>query len=402
MMIKKTLCAALAVLITVYTLGAEAANTAASGHYDIVTPEGFSPSASLADGLNGLWDSFNAVFGFDPDPTRHRLKVTILADRAAFDAYVSERVGETRSQYIFLKYTKKELSELVLFPSGSGTGYEAFAGPALNRQLFLQYLYSYIQEPPVWIRDGFQAYFEKAVWDPATRRVSIAAYSPWLEAAKNLHADSARILDVKSILSAVTGSSDSASFYPQAWSLTAFLLSSEKGEYQRFLLESFVMLEGADGYNDASQADNTEAIRARFARFNDFARADADFTVWLEGQHTFNELVQSGVSGYNGGKYLQARKDLLSASGIRSDDPIVSYYLGLVSYAEKDYPQADIWYKKALACGADVSTVNWALGLSAYADKRYKESKVFLENARQANPSRYGEKAGAILNSMPK
>ena len=107
MMIKKTLCAALAVLITVYTLGAEAANTAASGHYDIVTPEGFSPSASLADGLNGLWDSFNAVFGFDPDPTRHRLKVTILADRAAFDG-VCERTRRGNKKPVYFSEVHKE------------------------------------------------------------------------------------------------------------------------------------------------------------------------------------------------------------------------------------------------------------------------------------------------------
>ena len=402
---RKALTIAFVAAFAVLSLGAETTTTLPQqniGHYDITVPEGFTGQDALAAGLNGLWSSFNAVFGFDPDTSKHRLKVTVLPDRAAFDAYVKERIGETRNQYIFLKYPRAELSELVLFPAGTGTGFDAFSGPALNRQLFLQYLYCYVQEPPLWVRDGFQAYFEKAVWDPATKQVSIAGYSPWLEAAKNLHADGARSIGCEGLLSAVTGSHDSAAFYPQAWSFATFLLSSEKAEYQRFLHEAFMILEGTEGYNAKTQRENTDAVRARFARFNDGARADSDLAVWLDGQHTFNELVQAGVSGYNGGKYPDAKKALLSASTIRPADPIVSYYLGLVAYSEKDYQQAEKWYKKALSDGADVSTANWALGLNAYADKRFKDARGFIEAAKAANPARYGEKADALLNSMPR
>ena len=96
------------------------------------------------------------------------------------------------------------------------------------------------------------------------------------------------------------------------------------------------------------------------------------------------------------------RKRLLSASAIRPGDPIVSYYLGLIAYSEKDYQQAEKWYKKSLGDGADVSTANWALGLNAYADKRYKDARGFIEAAKTANPARYGEKADALLNSMAK
>ena len=399
---RKALIVAFVAALAVSALGAETAPSPNPGHYDITCPEGFAGKEALAAGLNGLWSSFNAVFGFDPDTAKHRLKVTILPDRAAFDAYVKERIGETRNQYIFLKYPRSELSELVLFPSGTGTGFDAFSGPALNRQLFLQYLYSYVQEPPLWVRDGFQAYFEKAVWDPQAKQVSIAGYSPWLEAAKNLHADTARSIGCERLLTAVTGSHDSAAFYPQAWSFVTFLLSSEKAEYQRFLHEACMILEGTDGYNAKTQRENTDAVQARFARFNDGAHADADLTTWLNGQHTFNELVQAGVSGYNGGKFSDSKKALLAASAIRPADPIVSYYLGLVSYSEKDFSQAEKWYKKALGDGADVSTANWALGLNAYADKRYKDARGFIEAAKTANPARYGEKADALLSSMPK
>jgi len=379
-----------------------AINTYTSGHYTLTCPADFTGIEAVADALNGLWNAFNGVFGFDPDVSRHPLKVTILADRAAFDAYIAERIGETRSQYIFLKYPKPENSELVLFPANAREGFDAFSGPALNRQAFLQYLSSFVQEPPLWIRDGFQAYFEKAVRDPSNQAFTPTGYSPWLETAKNLHADGARAVGSEGLLSAITGSRNSAEFYPQAWSFTAFLLSTEKGEYQRFLHEAFMILEGDSPYNAQTQETNTELVRNRFLRFNSCTQADADFAVWLEGQHTFNELVQSGVSAYNGGNYLSARKDLVAAAEVKPDDPIVSYYLGLVSYSEKNYSGAEVWYLKALASGADVSTVNWALGLNAFADKRWVDARKWLDAAKTSNPARYAEKADALVKSMPK
>jgi len=400
---KKRLLAILALCALVSALHAEGANaTYSAGHYSFTYPEGFTGIEAVAEAFNGLWDGFNGVFGFDPALDRHQLKVLILSDRAAYDGYIQGRIGETRSQFLFLRYARPEASELVLYPTQAPSGYQAFSGPVLNRQLFLQYLYSFIQEPPLWIRDGFQACFEQAVWDPATKTVLFAGYSPWLEAAKNLHADDARMIDSSGVLSAITGSHDSAAFYPQAWSFTAFLLSSEKDEYQRFLHEAFLLLEGKDGYNGQSQKENTDEVRNRFTRFNAFATADADFTGWLSLQHTFNELVQLGVNAYSAGNYGSAKNNLFAAATIRAGDPIVSHYLGLCLYAEKKYGEAEKWYLKALAAGADVSTANWALGVNAYADKRYGEARKYLDAAKSSNPARYGEKADALLGSIPK
>ncbi len=400
---KRTLSITLAVLLAVVGLGAqEATRTLSSGHYDITFPEGLDGVESLANGLDGLWSTFNGVFGFDPDQGKHRLKVTVLADKASFDGYVKSRIGETRNQHILLRYPKPELSELVLVPAPSLSGFEAFQGPALNRQAFLQYLYSFALEPPLWVRDGFQAYFETATRDPATGVFSIKGVSPWLEQAKNLRADQARFIGSEGLLSAITGSHESAVVYPQAWSFVSFLVTSGREEYRRFLHETFMLLEDPAGVNGRSQKENTEAVKYRFARFNDYARADEDLALWLNGLKTFNELVQEGVSDYNAGRYSAARKNLLLASDVKADDPIVLYYLGLVSYSEKDYPQAEKWYNAALSAGSDVSTTNWALGLNAYADKRYRDARQYIETARTVNPDRYGPKGEALLKSMPK
>jgi len=394
----------LALLVCVLTaVGAETGTTLTSGHYTITFPEGFTGAGEAAETFNAYWNAFNEFFRFDPDTGTRTNRAVILADKTAFDSYITARIGEKRNEYLFLKYPKPELSELVLYLGpGAASDVPIFSGPALGRQLFLQYLYSYVNEPPLWIRDGFQAWFEKTSYDPKTRIFHAGGYSAWLETAKNLNADPSRALGSYDILSAVTGSRESAQFYPQAWAFVSFLLNTEKMEYQRFLSEAFILLEADGQYNTETQQENTDVIKNRFARFNDGAKTDADFKFWLSGQLTFAELMQAGVSAYNAGKYADARRYLGDALEISPADPMLSYYSGLVSYAEKDWADAALRYRNALQYGADVSTVNWALALNSYADKKYAEARLYLETAKAANPARYAEKADRMLNSMPK
>jgi len=375
------------------------------GHYSFVCPDGQDPAQveRAARSFNAVRARFAEVFHFDPATDRAPSRVVILADKASFDAYLRERIGETRGDFIFLKYARPESSELVIFnQSASAASPVPYAGPALMRQLFLQYLYAHVSEPPLWMRDGFQAYFEGFAFDPATGEVRDEGGDPWLETAKNLRADASRALAVDAILSAVTGSWESARFYPHAWAFVAFLMRSENPAYQRFLWETCAVLEGSGPYNAESQQGNTDLVKGRFLRFIDAAKADADLTRWLQGQRTFAELLQDGVGAYNAGRYPEARSLLERALAVQGRDPMVNYYLGLVAYAEKDYRKADGHYLRARELGAEVSTVNWALGLNAYADKRYGEARGYLEAARSTNPARYGEKADALLKSMPR
>jgi len=383
-------------------LGAETNQTYTSGHYAFTIPESYTGIEETAGALNAFWNAFNEYFRFDPKATEGMNRVVILADKNAFDAYLKDRIGETRNQCVFLKYGKRELSELVLYPQSSASGFKAFEGPSLNRQLFLQYLYSYVAEPPLWIRDGFQAFFETMSFDIGTQKIIPGNETPWLETAKLCDADPERKITSGEMLSAITGSYESVRFYPQAWACIAFFVNSEKGEYQRFLHEACILLEDSSHYNSQSQQENTDVVLERFNRFNSAKQTDADFSVWLSNQHTFNELTQSGVTAYNAGNYSIAYTDLMNANKLRPDDPLANYYLGLVTYAQKDYKNAETWYRKSLEHGGEISTINWALALNSYADKRYAEARVFLETAKNANPARYASKAAELINSMPK
>ena len=389
----------MAVLVS---LSGFAEQTWTSGHYSFTAPDGFTARDETAQAFNAIRTAFDEVFRFDSGSDAPVSRIVILADKAAFDTYVSARIGESRNQFLYLRYSDAAKSELVVYPLNVASGYAAFAGPTLVRQLFLQYLDQSVAEPPLWIRDGFQAYFENLVYDENSKKISFDANAPWLETAKIQHGEPARLLEPADILSAVTGSFDSVRFYPQSWAFVSFLVGSENPEYQRFLHECALLLTDGGTRNGKTQADNTALLEARFVRFNDAEKASKDYAVWLSGQHTFNELVQIGVSAYNAGNYTDARSTLAKAQVLRNADPLVAYYLGLVAYAQKEYKVADGWYRKALESGGDVSTVNWALGLNAYADKRFAESKVYLETAKSANPARYEKKVSDLVSSMPK
>jgi len=122
---------------------------------------------------------------------------------------------------------------------------------------------------------------------------------------------------------------------------------------------------------------------------------------WITGQKTFTELLNSGVTLYNNGRYRDADRDLRRAAELQQNDPLPVYYLGLSAYAADDYEEARRWYLRALDNGADAATVHWALALAAYAAKDYTGVRPYLKKARELSPSRYAEKAETLLRAMP-
>lgn len=372
------------------------------GNYRFIMPDTRDDVKELVPAILAFRETFDELFAFNRDVDTYPCIVHVLENREAFDRYLSSRIGETREQYVFLKYARPELSELILYPTPGKTGFAAFAGPSLNRQLFLQYLYSFVLEPPLWLRDGYQAWAERLSWNSTTGKVEIARYSPWLESAKERRSNENERLSVEDILSATTGSYESARMYPQSWAFVAFLSQAENPAYQRFLHETFVVMEGSGKYNEESQQGNTDTIRKRFRRHVTYERAEKDFSEWLLSQETYADMVQSGVAEYNAGNHAAAATKLTQALEIRPDDSVLPYYLGLVSYATGEYVAARGWYERALSSGADLAASNWALALNALAARDYASARGYLETARATNPERYGERAERYLKSLPR
>lgn len=370
-------------------------------HYSITYSPSLTEIADAGKGFERLRASFNEIFRFSDRKDGLKQKIVILADKREFDDYVVSKISQSRNQYIFLKYSNPTLSELVLYPANGRSGFAAFQGPSLNRQLFLQFMYSFVNEPPLWLREGFQAYFEGLEYDPQTDSLVESLRRPWLETAKTLRMDETKSLSLEDLLSAETGSYESSVLYPQAWAFVSFFLQSENPLYQRFLYETFLILTADTLFNEAKQKENTERVKQRYSDILSYEEGDLAFTRWLEGQKTYSDYFKGGVEAYASGLYEQARSGFISALAQQPKDPLSLYYVGLIDYAEKRFEEARIRYLESLEAGADPATVYWALGLNEWAAQRFSESKPYLEKAKNLNPVRYGERSDALIKSMP-
>ncbi len=373
-----------------------------SRRFIIEYPDDFSNIQDVDTAFSAIIDYYDSIFKFDSGSVTQKLLIRITPDIETFQQYVFDRIGQKRTQYLYIKYENKARSEIVLYPMNPGQGYQAFAGSSLNRQLYLLYLYSHIHEPPVWIRDGFQAIIEHVSWNSLSRQIENSASSFWIEQARASERDQEVYIPAASLLLALTGQYETRVLYPQLCAFVSFLHESKDPVYQRFLHEAFLLLKPDTGWNSRSQTENSALVANRFTVLIEEGKADKDFRLWLADKKTFDEVFQEGLEAYSYGRYDDAERAFSHAASRRQGDPVVTYYRGLVSYSAGNFETAVSFYRDALVFGADIATGNWALGLAFYALERYDEAEQHIRTAMEVNPSRYGKRGEQLLTVMQK
>lgn len=365
-------------------------------------PEDFTNIQDVDEAFSAIIDYYDSMFKFDSGSVSQKLLIRITPDIEAFQQYVFDRIGQKRTQYLYIKYENNARSEIVLYPMNPGQGYQAFAGSSLNRQLFLQYLYSHIHEPPVWIRDGFQAIIEHVFWNSLSGQVDNSASYFWIEQARASERDQQVYIPPASLLLALTGQFETRVLYPQLCAFVSFLHESKDPVYQRFLHEALLLLKPDAGRNVRTQSDNSALLANRFTVLIDRDKADKDYRLWLADKKTFEEVFQEGLAAYSSGRYDDAERALSHAASRRPVDPVIAYYRGLVSYSAGNFETAVSFYRDALVSGADIATGNWALGLAYYAMERQVEAEQHIRTAMEVNPARYGKRGEQLLTVMQK
>lgn len=388
--------------LVVFTMIAFAENLIFNSQkYSITYPETFNGIEEVSIVLSGLNTAIDSFFRFNNLTNVKQQKIVICSNKQSFNEYLLLKLGQTRNTYTFLKYSNPEQSELVLFLENDKTGYAAFNPSSLNKQIFLQYIYNYVSEPPIWIKDGFQAWFETYISDTKTGLAQQALYLPWLDSAKKILKNSEQRIPISDLISTRIDTFENNLYYPQVWAFVYFLIQSPNNEYQRFLHDSFLLLQYKDKYNNETRQENSDFIRNRLSRYKDFEEADNDFNYWISEQKTFNELVQEGVSLYNTGFYGKSIKILEQALQQKKDNPLVLYYVGLSEFAEKNYTKAKEFYQRSIDSGGEEAPALWALGLTYYAEKNFIQARIALEKAVLLSPEKYKEKAEPLFKSMP-
>ena len=366
---------------------------ASSTRYAVWSDAGKDDAAALASTLVGLFGVYNEYFRFDETQLRAPLTVRKFSRKNGFDAYLNQVIGQTKDDFVYLHYPTAERSELVIFEKGSDEDYEA----SLAHQAFVQYLKAFVPEPPLWIREGFAVFFEKAGKDPISGLVSYQENQAWLETIKLLKAQS-RLFTVEDImlLSAEDAREGLDVFYPQSWAMVSFFLNSPDRRYNRFIWDAIGILKA-----DATLEQNQLAVYNFFRRWHSADAAGSDFLAYLDTQKTFAELVSAGVRSYGDKDLESAGKAFAQALTKNSSSYIPPYYLGLIAYAKNDYALAEEYYRNALQLGSDAPITHYALGINAFASRRFDEARNYLGKAAAGDSARYELKVREILDRIP-
>lgn len=390
---KRLLAAAVAAFIFASALQAQGLDfaQARSDHYTVWAEAGQARADELAKVLEGLFTLFEEDMRFDPGSLKSRLTVRVFRDKPGFDAYMTRVVGETRPDFVYLHYPTLERSELLVFEKE-----EPDFSASLSHQAYVQYLKAFIPNPPLWIREGFAVYYERAAWDKSAGAVVFKENTAWLETLKALR-NSGKLLGIETLLTATPERAESARdvFYPQSWAFVSFLLSGQEPRYARFLWDSLAALRPA-----ASLAENQGAVAALFRRWHDLKAAQEDFLAWMDSRKTFAELVEDGVRLYGEKKLDDSEAAFAEALSKNEGNYIPYYYLGLISYGRNDFDMAEYYYKTALQLGCDPAATNFALGLNAYAVNRLEDAKGYLTKAKTEAPDRYATRVDEILGRI--
>ncbi|MCL2479743.1 MAG: hypothetical protein FWF22_09580 [Treponema sp.] len=366
----------------------------------------FSADAGAESAVPGIkqelelrFDIYNRLFRFDPSLLSAPLKVNVFSDKGAYDRYVKERLGETKPGAIYLHYSDIGKRELVIH---HGSPEET---SMLAHQAFLQYFRAFVANPPSWMREGFAIYFSSLHVNPQGK----ADYEEnllWLESVKNLGAGlptpetlfqadipgAAPQKPPENLSENPAGAPEK--FQISSWALVSFLLNGGQ-DYFRDLTDSFMLLSPS-----APAEENSRAVMKRFSLWNDFDVMDKDFRSYLESRKTYKELIEDGQNAYSRGDTMNAELCFMTARDERPSEYAPYYYLGLLSYEEKDYDAAEQYYKSSLERGADEALLNYALGINAAAAGRINDAKEYLGKAAGLDPARYKTRVNDLLNKI--
>ncbi|MDR1972925.1 MAG: hypothetical protein LBQ46_13510 [Treponema sp.] len=356
-----------------------------SAHYEISGGTG-DAAQRIAGDLEGRFAVYTRLFRFKAQSPDLPLRVRLISDPGAYDAYVAGQLGEKREGAVYLHFRQEDRRELVVHYQAPDSW-----GRALPYQSFIQYLRFFIPNPPSWIQKGFAIYFSGLSFSD-TGELGYRENLSWLERVKAMS-----LPPVQTILLADTAEDpELPGLDALSWSLVSFFLNSGDEDNFRTLLECFMLLSP-----QAGAAENSLALARRIEDWNGFEELDASYQAYLDSRSTFPELLSRGRQAYMAGDSESARSAFLEALDLQPEIHAPYYYLGLIAYENGKWEEAEWYYRQSLELGAEQALVYYALGLNAAAALQREKAAEYLNAAVQADPLRYREKAETLLRRLP-
>jgi len=395
---KYTLFAAVLFCLPVFSGFAQNTYTYKSEHYMVVSGISEEFSQETARFMEGFFDLYTGYLHFDPESLDTVLKVRILADKAAYDTYLEGVIKSTRSSFVYLQYPDPKRSELI----GYRTSPEETFHKKLIHHGFVQYIKSYIANPPLWLQKGFAVYFENCSYDPSTGKVTFNPNHSWVETLRGKISQDPTLsnpelfIPVQNLLYIDQDSAtrNLEAFYAQSWGLVDFLIHSAEKNYNRLLWDAIAALE-----DSATMTDNENNVVSRSFEWVAKDQLVADFVDYMQTLPTFPDLVQKGIDAYAMGDLESSEKAFQQAVSLRQDHYVPYYYLGLIYYNRGEYSMAEFYYLSAVKNDGHADLVYYALGVNAFADSRMDDSTFYLSQSVEAGGS-YSSMASELLEEI--
>jgi len=360
-------------------------------HYIVTSALGPTHATLLLARLESLFELYDKTFRFDESRLPGKLAVREFATKADFDSYLLKIAGETRGDFVYVHYANPLKRELLVYDKP-----EPDYSESLAHQAFVQFLKAYIQDPPLWLLDGFAVLFEDVRFADGSADPVARENLAWLPTVKDL-VTKGGLLPLDRLLNA--GPEEERAnidvFYPEAWAFVSFLVHDATGDYSRLLWETIATLEP-----QGSLDDNQAAFAKRLSDWYGMGAAQKAFEKYVVGRKTYSELLASGTDLYSQKAFDKADAAFVEADDLDPTGYVAPYYLGLIAYAKGDWATADGMFREALARGCDPATATYAIGLNEIARGLEKEGAADLAKASAANPDRYKAKVDDILSKL--
>jgi hypothetical protein len=392
---RKTLLLAFFLCITLLVFAQEASQfTAESDHYRVFAETSQTQAEDVARRMEAALSLYNSIFHFDLSQLPTKFRVKVFRDLDSFNVYLDKVLSQKRTDFVFVAWSDPERSELLSFPKED----KAFTASLLH-QGSIQFIKGFIDNPPVWLREGVATYLEGADWDTATSSFSPEPNLAWLDTLKTIiRGETANKLIPFADLLTVTREQAQAQmdvFAPQSWGLVQFLLNASDRSYSRVLWDSVDSLDAKATLDDNSQ----RALKKGFAWVKD-QQLLQDFQSYTLSLKTAIELVKEGIDLYTKGDMANAELSFTKSLALEPNSGTAAYYLGLVEYSRKNYPKAEGQYMRAYQLGANSGVINYALGVNSFAAGKTADATKYLTLAKQADKATYGERVDALLKRM--
>ena len=368
--------------------------TAETDHYRVFAETSQTQAEDVARRMEAALSLYNGVFHFDLSQLPTKFRVRVFRNLDSFNVYLDKVLSQKRTDFVFVAWSDPERSELLTFPKEDS----AFTASLLH-QGCIQFIKGFVDNPPVWLREGVATYLDGSAWDPTAGAFVAEPNLAWLDTLKTMiRAETPRALIPFADLLTMTREQAQAqmdTFAPQSWGLVQFLLNAPDRAYSRVLWDSVLSLDPKAALDDNSQ----RVLKKGFGWVKDEQLAQ-DFQSYTLSLKTAAEMVRDGIDLYTKGDMANAELSLTRYLALEPVNSTATYYLGLIEYSRKSYSRAEDQYKKAYQLGANSGVINYALGVNSFAAGKNADAARYLTLAKQADTATYGERVDALLKRM--